>query len=312
MKLKFCRNSLQFSLLAGFLLSFFFPTPRAEAIVIRHDRDDSLYISLANQPQFAPIGSNNGVLIAPDWVVTAAHVGGAGFSFGGIFYPAIENIPHPLWDGDLGKGYDIQLLKLATPVVGLTPALLYGGKGELGLTGTYLGYGQTGTGLTGGNLPGGTKRAAQNVIDAFGVSAGSPNEIAVSLTDGPILLADFDNPDNPNTNTLGDATPLDLEGSLGTGDSGSGLFVEVNGVWLLAGIHSFIGDVNGDGLSNGYGDWLGVTRVSAHADWIFQTTGIVAVPEPLTLLGAGTAVGFGLFFKKKRGLDPRRKTDEEK
>jgi len=39
----------------------------------------------------------------------------------------------------------------------------------------------------------------------------------------------------------------------------------------------------------------------------FNGTG--AVPEPLTVLGAGTAIGFGSFFKRQLSKKQRKKLD---
>jgi S1-C subfamily serine protease len=54
----------------------------AAGIIIRDDVPDAEYRALAMHPEFAPAtrilvessGSGSGVLIAPQWVVTAAHV----------------------------------------------------------------------------------------------------------------------------------------------------------------------------------------------------------------------------------------------
>lgn len=50
-------------------------TPGVRAIVIRHDREDSRYLELGEDYQeIVEIGRAHGTLIAPDWVLTAAHV----------------------------------------------------------------------------------------------------------------------------------------------------------------------------------------------------------------------------------------------
>src|SRR5678816_4203921 len=50
--------------------------PPLPPIVIRHDRPDSAYVRLgARYPAVVQIGrAGDGTLIAPDWVLTAAHV----------------------------------------------------------------------------------------------------------------------------------------------------------------------------------------------------------------------------------------------
>ena len=255
--------------------------------ITRHDRPDSQYITLANASQFAAVGQvggASGVLIGSDWVLTAAHVDGPLFIVGGTSYSVAESIPHPQWNNDLALGYDLRLLRLDTPVVGIDPMRINGYTDELGRHAISVGYGKTGTGLTGDTGAAGTKRAFENVLDLYGKSSGTPNEIVTSLTEGRLILADFDHPSDPSKNVMGSAAPLDLEGQLGTFDSGGGTCIQLDGQWLLAGVNSFVVDVDEDGTPFKYGDAMGVTRLSSHVDWLYTTSGISAVPEPSTLL----------------------------
>lgn len=250
----------------------------SQAGVIRHDRDDQRYIDLAQQEQFSPVGDLlllegnsvtsrcSGTLIHQLYVLTAAHcmdgpnttgfafgLAGNGYVFGDeVFFQ--EN-----WFSsgqNLSSGFDIAIIKLSQAILGVDVAKIYTGRNEVGAVGTHVGYGTTGNGLTGFNQPSGTKRAGNNVID----SDGSDNLFGNS----DVLTTDFDMPSTTTdeemqsgvgfiTNTanrgyyedplgLARGIPgrvLDLEYLISPGDSGGGLFIEENGEWYLAGVHSF-------------------------------------------------------------------------
>ena len=286
-------------------------TQSAWGIVRRDDVDDDQYTGLANQPQFAAVGkvfagtrAGSGTIIANGWwVLTAAHVvAGASvssisFQIGASTYTAQNVFIHPSYPG--GGPFptaDIALIELSAPVAGVTPAQIYTGTNEIGKQGHSVGYGLTGTGITGyiSNTYG-TKRAMRNIIDLIIFPNGtiSPN--------GSILLSDFDSPAGTN-NSLSpwgsSATPLDLEGMGAPGDSGGPVFILEGGVWYIAGVHSFIGDPGppaGNGQADAsYGDILGSTRVSSYAGWINSV-----VPEPASM--TALAIGLiGLLARRRR------------
>lgn len=285
-------------------------TQSAWGIVRRHDVDDSQYINLANQPQFAAVGkvftstsAGSGTVIANGWwVLTAAHVvAGApvssiSFQIGASTYTAQNVFIHPSYPGGPLPTADIALIELSAPVAGVTPAQIYTGTNEIGKHGHSVGYGLTGTG-TDGFITNtyGTKRAMRNIIDLIIFPNGtiSPN--------GTILLSDFDSPAGTN-NSLGpwgsSATPLDLEGMGAPGDSGGPVFIEEGGIWYIAGVHSFISDPGPPAGNNQadarYGDILGSTRVSSYAGWINST-----VPEPASM--TALAIGLiGLLARRRR------------
>ena len=281
-------------------------TQSAWGIVRRHDVADSQYTGLANQPQFAAVGkvfagtsAGSGTVIANGWwVLTAAHVvfgvpvSSVSFQIGAATYNA-QNVY--IYPGYSGITHDIALIELNAPVAGVTPAQIYTGTNEIGKQGHSVGYGLTGTGTTGFiNNTYGTKRAMRNIIDLIIFPDGTINP------NGTILLSDFDSPGGTN-NSLGSGsspTPLDLEGMGAPGDSGGPVFILEGGVWYIAGVHSFIGDLGppaGNGQADArYGDILGSTRVSSYAGWINSV-----VPEPASM--TALAIGLiGLLARRRR------------
>ena len=182
--------------LFGILASTTYPTTSIWGATIRDDVSDSSYQALAASAAYASVGmfvsngpyTGSGVLIAPDWVLTTAHnllLATTGtFTVGGTSYTADQLIMNPGWNnGSVFNGYDFGLAHLTSSVQAIPPATLYTGSSEMGQTGTYVGFGATGTGLTGYQTPpDNLERAFQNVID------GSFNNPSV------LLGSDFDNP----------------------------------------------------------------------------------------------------------------------
>jgi hypothetical protein len=270
----------------------------APAGTIRHDRSDSQYLALGAGADYLSVGrfqgstgtsnySASGTLIAPDWVLTAGHVVDAAqsliFTLNGTRYSATNWVANPQWKGDLLAGYDIGLVHLSSPVTNVQPATRYTGTSEVGRVGTAVGYGMTGTGLTGTTIFDGQKRGEQNVID--------------KLQNSRLFLSDFDSPSKRTESKMGSNRPLDLEGLIGPGDSGGGVFINVGGKAYLAGVNSFAGAYDGK-VDSDYGDISGHVRVSAFNSWIDsvigmkpvvsaaapQSASINAVPEPATWL----------------------------
>jgi hypothetical protein len=340
---------------------------------IRHDLTHTPYLQYGEQPEFQSAGAvyvvtdlgvifgehivfsqtiASGVLIAPDWVLTAAHVVDALVQEQGAFTqmgvvvgeqdpnvasPILANprpsfydidmdntFVHPGWTAAkqafqmdnpgadeeevigfaLTQGYDLALIHLHDPVTGIMPATVYTGNNEIGKVGTYVGYGMRGDGISGSLIADDLRRAGNNTIDLAGGNNPSGSG-GFDWASDRILFADFDDLDDlDGINLMGDAEPLDLEYAIASGDSGGPVFVDGNGP-VLVGINSFVGAFGpGDPLpgdnnpDSSYGDFVGVTRVSAFNDWIGTT--MASVPEP----GTAGVIALGGLFLLRRSRKP--------
>jgi hypothetical protein len=232
----------------------------SDAIVVRHDRDDAGFIRMAqryrctvtfrdlNPPALAGMGS----LVAPQWVLTAAHVAatlgrGSVAEMDGRQYAVEQIVLHPEWRRDQDVEVDIALVHLAEPNRSCTPARLYTDSDEVELVVTFVGRGATGTGLTGvgGRKRDGEMRAATN---------------RVTRAEGPTLQFRFDAP--------GDAGVTDMEGISGSADSGGPAYIERDGVLFTIGVSSWQNAKVAGGKIGAYGVLEHYTRVSHFADWI--------------------------------------------
>lgn len=218
----------------------------ANAVVIRNDVADARYrVPASAFPALVDMsGEGHGVLIAPQWVVTAAHAAPMHMqgmndevSIGGvargvkrvITYPGYKRLPEKfikqaLASGDLSKVYaflassnDIALVELASPVTDVTPVPLYRGDKEVGMTVQLVGKGATGNGVDGQN-PHSSHRTA--LRRAFNVIVG---------TDARYVWYRFDPP----------SSALPLEGSTGSGDSGGPLLIGDGSSRQLVGLASW-------------------------------------------------------------------------
>jgi V8-like Glu-specific endopeptidase len=227
----------------------------------------------------AGAGTFSGVLIAPQYVLTAGHVAGPGadpslFTFnvnldalpaGERSFAVTDITPAPGFGGFLTGQItrnDLSILRLDRPVPDAVPryALLTDAL-ALGQEITLVGYGGTGAA---------TKRQGTNIVDVLDATPGAVPDV---------FAYDFDNDTSNQATVIG-------------GDSGSGMFVNDAGVWKLAGINTFSWEnpgVPGTGTVRGGGGMI----VSFHAAWIDS---VVAVPEPAAwaMLAPGILLVLGL------------------
>ena len=256
-------------LLALLVVSF-----SASAIVIRDDVDDSNYRVPASEfPALVDMpGEGHGVLIAPQWVVTAAHaitwqseikqvtINGITRDVErlvihpGYKKPPQELLDHALttWDWTLfavllSSSDDIALLKLAQPVTDVSPVALYKGDDEFGQIVKIIGKGATGTGVTGYDFNDSHRTELRRAYNR------------VTSAHGRWFCYVFHKP----------SEALPLEGGSGSGDSGGPVLIQAEGDWLLAGLTSWTAPQGAVRTRPGqYGQISCNVRLGHYKEWI--------------------------------------------
>ncbi|QWT21315.1 trypsin-like serine protease [Bacillus sp. NP157] len=277
--------------LALCLLAF---SATAGAVIKRADVDDARYrIPTSSFPALVDMpGEGHGVLIAPRWVVTAAHAAPMHMegmdddvSIGGVprkvrrvvVYPGYKRLPNEivndaLASGDLSKisaflaaSNDIALVELDAPVTDIAPVPLYRGTQEVGKTAELFGKGATGNGDKGQDAHSDHRTVLRHAFN-----------VVVSADDHYVSYR-FDPP----------PAALPLEGITGSGDSGGPLTVGEGIQRQLIGLASWSKYPPGhpfwktwnpsrpfvEGL---YGVEVYAVRISSYAKWI---DGVMSAPD---------------------------------
>ena len=226
----------------------------------------------------------SGVLIAPQYVLTAGHcaVGVAStagrFKLGTSVYNTSQVTVHPQYNAnaepDLSN--DIAIYKLSQAVTSVPSYPIYRSTPQVGQVLTLVGFGEGGTGATGGQGDFGTKRVGTTPIDAVTAK---------------MVWWNFDNESESNT---------------APGDSGGPAYLNVNGTYYVAGITS-----GGSKANAGLGDESYDTRVDAYAAWIDSIVGgtvslptvrLVATDATAAETASGVTANPGVFTISRTGV----------
>jgi Trypsin len=227
----------------------------ASAVVWRHDVPPAAALALG--AKFPAVGrvrpDGSATLIAPTWVLTAAHVGAiikadSTVEFEGKRYAVKRVVMHPKGIADPARPnqppeVDLALLELATPVTGIAPLALHRAQDEMGKPLAIVGYGDFAAAGAPLVLTDGQRRAVMNAVADAGPKR---------------LFFPFDAP------PAGEP----LEGMGAPGDSGGPALIEVGAVWQVAGVSS-----GSQGEPGAYGSTDIYVRVSSYLDWIDATLG---------------------------------------
>ncbi|MDO8447180.1 MAG: trypsin-like serine protease [Rhodoferax sp.] len=241
-----------------------------------------------------------GTLIAPGYVLTAAHVvAGADLSEisfqvnAGTSYamsasqvfvnPAYTGSSNGNFQGDPTNHGDLAIIKLSSAVSADVPVYnLYTGNLQSRDL-TFVSYAGSTT----------SKRTGENIADVLFADAAGTKHVYLFDYDGPDLSTNRLGANIAPNGTLG----ADREASLVGGDSGSAAFIDVHGQWQLAGINTFEAKFSsGPATSGQYGTGGGGIVLSAYSSWINSVV-MTPVPEPETfammLAGLGLIGGIG-------------------
>lgn len=276
------RRSVYVSLLSGInvtrnlllvLLAGLAVSTAASAIVIRHDVDDAKYrIPASDFPALVDMpGEGHGVLIAPQWVVTAAHaitwqseikqvtLNGVARDVerlvvhSGYKKPPQELLDQALatWDWTLfrvllASSDDIALVKLAQPVADVSPVAINTSNGEFDQVVKIIGKGATGNGVTGYEFSSSHRTELRRAYNK------------VTSAHGRWVCYVLDEP----------SAALPLEGGAGSGDSGGPVLMQAGKDWVVAGLTSWVDPQSAIRTPGRYGQISCNVRLSHYKDWI--------------------------------------------
>jgi secreted trypsin-like serine protease len=261
-----------------FLLALLIFSSSASAIVVRDDVEDAQYRVAASEfPALVDMpGEGHGVLIAPQWVVTAAHAitwqsDLRQVTIDGVSRDVERVVIHPgyvkptqslldqalaTWDwtlfrAQLASSDDIALLKLAQPVADVSPVAIHERDDEYGRIIKIIGKGATGDGATGYEFNSSHRTELRRAYNQ------------VTSAHGRWFCYRFDKPSDA----------LSLEGGSASGDSGGPVLIQVgkDGTgkdWVLAGLTSWADPQSHIRVPGRYGQFTCNVRLSHYGDWI--------------------------------------------
>jgi hypothetical protein len=237
-------------------------------------------------------------------VLTASHVGPGTFNLDGNSYLAVANSSHRLLtDDNPNMPSDLVMFQLQSSPAGLSPVNLIGSTQALFTTTqlSAMGYGRN-------------RAADQTWWDAdwvevsqsdpnaeytgFKWSAGTTKRWGTNLLDHTTLLDDGYGRTRSLV-TVFDANDNFDEMQAASGDSGGGAFVNIGGIWKLAGITLAIGGPSNEpGQTAVFGDSTYFADLRSYANQI----NLIMVPEPGTLLlvVSGSVVAIGIWLFRRR------------
>jgi secreted trypsin-like serine protease len=230
------------------------PLP-ALALLSRADRDDEEYVELATAyPSAVALGlaQGEGALVAPTWVLTAAHRAAVlrdvrprpTLRIMGGEHAIARIVVHPGWNG--GCDNDLALVELDGPVAAVAPAALHRARDEAGKGVVVVAHGASGKA---GAVPPFGKRRARAAINTIS---------AVHAASFVVMVK------------AGDARS-DLQGALLREETGAPAYIDAAEGTTLAGILCAVEEPGADAPSGSPGERETFTRVSAYAPWIDAT-----------------------------------------
>ncbi|NQZ22965.1 MAG: trypsin-like serine protease [Colwellia sp.] len=235
---------------ASVLFSVLLQSSNIWAIVMRHDVDPAEYLlDLQDYQSTIVIPGCTATLIAPRWILTAAHCvypnNAEGIKAGDkitlleqvITISAVHSHPNHTQAGTLK--HDIALIELVEPSFSIIPTPLYEKNNELGQQMKLAGYGVLADGV-------------QGIYDrCFPCDLHGADNKVEEVNDYQLRFR-FDSPDEGNS--------LPLEGVGAGGDSGGPVFIETENGRFVAGVSSF--------GSRKYNEFDNYTRVSKELNWL--------------------------------------------